>query len=182
MLKTALQGAFFVSMTFSFQTKGFNDIIDITSQVLEIVKKSKVKEGLCLISCPGSTCGITTLEYEEGLIEDLKRVLEQIAPMSKDYKHCQKWPARNASLARNAVRPHRYAKRCGRVSTAGWPSDAGGGDCNGYAHIRSALINPFLSVAIENGELVLGQWQQLIFIDFDNRPREREIMVKVISS
>ena len=134
-------------MRFTISTKGFTDIIDITDKVSKIVSDSKVKEGICLISSPGSTVGITTIEYEEGVIEDLKRILEKIAPMSEDYEHCKKW-----------------------------------GDCNGYAHIRSALIKPFLAVPIENGKLVLGQWQQIVYLDFDNRPREREIMVKTVSS
>lgn len=134
-------------MRFSIKTKGFNDIIDITDKVSEIIKKSKVKDGICLISCPGSTCGITTLEYESGLILDLKRILERIAPMSENYEHCKKW-----------------------------------GDCNGYAHIRSALIKPFLAVPVEDGKLLLGTWQQIVFLDFDNRPRNREIIVKMINS
>ena len=134
-------------MRFNISTKGFTDIINITSQVSEIVRKSKVKEGICLISSPSSTCGITTLEYEPGLIEDLKRVLEKIAPMSDDYEHCKKW-----------------------------------GDCNGFSHIRSALIKPFLTVPIEDGKLVLGTWQNIVFLDFDNRPRQREIRVKLIKS
>ena len=133
-------------MKFNISTKGFTDIINITPQVSEIVKKSKVKEGICLVSCPGSTCGITTIEYEEGLIKDLKRALEIIAPMNENYEHCKKW-----------------------------------GDCNGYAHIRSALLKPFLAASIEDGELVLGTWQQITFLDFDNRPREREISVKLIA-
>ena len=132
-------------MKFSIKTKGFNDVIDITDKVAQIIKKSKIEDGICLVSCPGSTCGITTIEYESGLIEDLKKVLEKIAPMSKDYEHCKKW-----------------------------------GDCNGYAHIRSALLNPFLAVPIEGGKLLLGTWQQIAFIDFDNRPRNREISVKII--
>ena len=132
-------------MQFNISTKGFTDIIDITDKVFETVKNSKVKNGVCLVSSPGSTCGITTIEYEEGLIEDFKRVLEKIVPMNKDYEHCKKW-----------------------------------GDCNGYAHIRSALIKPFLAVPIENGKLVLGTWQQIVFLDFDNRPREREIIVQIV--
>ena len=132
-------------MKFSISTKGFNDIIDITDKVAQIVEKSKVKDGICLISCPGSTCGVTTIEYESGLIEDLKRVLEKLIPMSKDYEHCKKW-----------------------------------GDCNGYAHIRSALLKPFLAVPIEEEKLLLGTWQQIAFIDFDNRPRNREMSVKII--
>ncbi len=134
-------------MRFSIKTKGFNDTIDITNQVSELVEKIGEKDGICLISCPGSTCGITTIEYEKGVIQDLKRALEIIAPMNKDYEHCKKW-----------------------------------GDCNGYAHVRSALIQPFLAVPIEDGKLALGQWQQITFIDFDNRPREREVVVKVTNS
>ncbi len=132
-------------MRFTISTKGFTDIIDITDEVSKIVRDSKIKEGICLISSPGSTAGITTIEYEEGLIEDLKRALEKIAPMSEDYEHCKKW-----------------------------------GDGNGYAHIRSALLKPFLAVPIEDGKLVLGSWQQIVLVDFDNRPREREIIVKII--
>ena len=132
-------------MRFAISTKGFTDIVDVTDKVSEIVRDSKAKEGICLISSPGSTVGITTIEYEEGLIEDLKRILEKIAPTSKDYEHCKKW-----------------------------------GDCNGYAHIRSALLKPFLAVPIEDGKLLLGTWQQIVLIDFDNRSREREIIVKTI--
>ncbi len=132
-------------MKFSVNTKGFTDIIDITDEVSKAVEESGVKEGICLISCPGSTVGITTIEYEEGALEDLKRVLDKIVPMTKDYEHCKKW-----------------------------------GDCNGYAHIRSALIKPFLTIPVENGKLLLGSWQQVAFLDFDNKPRHREITVKII--
>lgn len=132
-------------MRFSLSTKGFNDVIDITRKVAGALKESRVKEGICLISCPGSTCGFTTLEYEEGVVEDLKRVLDKLVPMNKDYEHCKKW-----------------------------------GDCNGYAHIRSALMRPFLIVPVEKSSLSLGQWQQIAFIDFDNRPRQREIKITIL--
>ena len=145
-------------MKFTLSTKGFNDVIDITGQVSKAVEETGQKEGICLISCPGSTCGITTIEYEEGVIKDLKVALERIAPMNQDYEHCRKWPTSPKTASR------------------------GGGDCNGYAHVRSALIQPFLTVPIENGKLALGQWQNIIFIDFDNRPREREMVVNIIGN
>jgi len=132
-------------MKFNISTKGFNDIIDITSRVSKIVKESNVKDGICLVFVAHSTCAIATIEYEEGAIEDLKRALEIIAPMNENYEHCKKW-----------------------------------GDCNGYAHVRAALMKPSLVVPIENGKLILGTWQQIVLIDFDNRPREREIIIKVI--
>jgi len=132
-------------MKFKIKTSGFNDIIDITDQISDLVKKSKVKDGICLISCPGATAGITTIEADPNLLEDFKEFLEKIIPSDRAYRHDETW-----------------------------------GDKNTPSHIRSALIKPFLTVPIENGNLVLGTWQQIVLIDFDNRPRERQIIVKII--
>lgn len=128
-------------------TKGFNDVIDITDEVTKIVKDSKIKDGVAVIFIPGSTATITTIEYEPGLIQDIKEALEKIAPMKGDYKHEEAWH-----------------------------------DGNGYAHIRATLMKPSISVPIENGELILGTWQQIVLIDFDNRSRERKIIVKIIKT
>jgi len=133
-------------MRFKVRTRGNNGIIDISSQVLEAVRKSKIKDGICLISCPGSTVGITTIENDHNLLEDFKEFLEKIVPSNKSYRHDETW-----------------------------------GDKNAFSHLRSALIKPFLTVPIEDGKLILGSWQQIVLIDFDNRPREREIVVKIIS-
>jgi secondary thiamine-phosphate synthase enzyme len=54
------------------------------------------------------------------------------------------------------------------------------GDGNGYAHLRAALLGPSLTVPILDGHLALGTWQQIIFIDFDIRPRQRQIVVQVM--
>jgi len=132
-------------MKFNISTKGNNDIINITEKISEQIKRLKVKEGICLISCPGSTAGLTTIEAEPNLLSDFKEFLEKLVPQNKDYRHDKTWGEKNA------------------------PS-----------HIKSALIKPFLTIPIENGKLVLGTWQQIVLIDFDNRSREREIMVKII--
>jgi secondary thiamine-phosphate synthase enzyme len=131
-------------MRFTVSTKGFCDIIDITSRVEEVVRKSGVKEGICIVSCPASTIGITTIENEPQLLKDFKELMEKLVPSDKKYHHDDVW-----------------------------------GEANGFSHLRSSLIKPFLTVPIENGKLVLGTWQQIVFVDFDNRPREREILVKV---
>jgi secondary thiamine-phosphate synthase enzyme len=55
-------------------------------------------------------------------------------------------------------------------------------DGNGYAHLRAALMKPSLSIPIEGGDLVLGTWQQVILIDFDNRPRNRTVYVQVTTA
>ena len=52
-------------------------------------------------------------------------------------------------------------------------------DGNGYAHLRASLIGPSLTVPFEGGKLTLGTWQQVIFLDFDNRPRQRELHVQI---
>ena len=134
-------------MRFNVLTKGFDDVIDITGQVSKAVKNSKIKDGICLISCPGSTTGITTIEYEPNLVEDFKEFLEKLAPSNRAYKHDKTW-----------------------------------GDKNAQSHIKSSLIKPFLSVPIENGELILGTWQQIVLVDFDTRPRTREILLKITKS
>lgn len=73
------------------ETKGFSDIIDITSQVRDAVRNSEIVNGFVLVFIPGATAAVTTMEYESGLVEDMKRALEIIAPMNQSYRHDLKW-------------------------------------------------------------------------------------------
>jgi secondary thiamine-phosphate synthase enzyme len=126
-------------------TKGFCDIIDITAKVTEQVRNADVKDGLITLFVSGSTAGLTTIEHEPGLVQDLKEILEKLIPSDKRYHHDDRW-----------------------------------GDNNGFSHLRASLFGPSLQIPIEHGRLVLGTWQQIILIDFDNRPRTREIVVQLI--
>jgi len=54
------------------------------------------------------------------------------------------------------------------------------GDANGYAHLRASLLGPSLNIPFYQGELTLGTWQQIIFLDFDNRPRHRKIILQIL--
>ncbi len=54
------------------------------------------------------------------------------------------------------------------------------GDGNGHSHVRAAMLGPSLVVPFVNGRLTLGTWQQIIFVDFDNRPRRRELVAQVM--
>jgi secondary thiamine-phosphate synthase enzyme len=54
------------------------------------------------------------------------------------------------------------------------------GDDNGYSHLRASLLGPSLQVPIDDGKLMLGIWQQIVLLDFDNRPRTREIVVQIM--
>lgn len=73
------------------ETNGFSDIIDITPQVRDAVRNSEIVNGFVLVFIPGATAAVTTMEYESGLIEDMKRALEIIAPMNQSYKHDLRW-------------------------------------------------------------------------------------------
>ena len=68
-----------------------------------------------------------------------------------------------------------------RLAPAGtfYRHDARWGDGNGYAHVRAALLGPSLTVPLMDGHLVLGTWQQIVLVDFDNRPRDRKILVHI---
>lgn len=54
------------------------------------------------------------------------------------------------------------------------------GDGNGHSHIRASFVGPSLTVPIVDGNLVLGTWQQIVFLEFDNKPRTREITIKIV--
>ncbi len=129
----------------SLNTKGFCDILDITHQVEAVTDRSKIKNGLVTICCPGSTGSVTTIEYESGVLRDLQKAIEKIAPSDIPYEHDRRW-----------------------------------GDGNGFSHVRAALMKPSLTIPLVKGRLSLGTWQQIVFIDFDNRRRERNLMVQIL--
>jgi len=133
------------SETISLSTKGFTDIIDMTHHVIAVLERSGIENGLLTVFCPGSTGAVTTIEYESGVLEDLQRAIEKIAPSNIPYDHDRRW-----------------------------------GDGNGFSHVRAALMKPSLTIPLIKGRLPLGTWQQIVFIDFDNRRRDRNILVHVI--
>lgn len=128
-----------------FATQGHTDIIDITEKVAQCVEESEPRQGIVTIFVPGATGGITTVEYESGLIKDLKGAFERLASEKIEYAHNLRWK-----------------------------------DGNGYSHVRASLLGPSLTVPFVKGSLQLGTWQQIIFIDFDNRPRNRELLVQIM--
>ena len=120
-------------------------IFDITEDIEEIIEKSKIKNGIVTVFAIGSTTGITTLEYETGLIKDIPKLMEKLIPTYQNYNHNETW-----------------------------------GDGNGHSHLRSALIKTSLTIPLVNSEMTLGTWQQIVFIDFDNKQRTRRIAVQVM--
>ncbi len=127
------------------RTEGETDLVDITAEVGDIVRGSGVSSGIVTVFIPGSTAGVTTIEYEGGAIRDYGEAIERIAPRNIPYHHDARW-----------------------------------GDGNGYSHVRAAIQGASLTVPFSSSELLLGTWQQIIVVDFDNRPRTRDVIVQII--
>jgi secondary thiamine-phosphate synthase enzyme len=126
------------------RTTGDTDILDLTDEVAAMVAESDVTHGQVLVFTPGSTAAITTIEFEAGVIRDLKQAIERMAPRDMHYDHDARW-----------------------------------GDGNGYSHVRSALVGGSFTVPVVDGRLVLGTWQQIVLLDFDNHGRQRRVVVQV---
>ncbi len=77
--------------TLEFSTQGDADIIDITQQVQDSIMDSPLEDGLVTVFVPGSTGGVITLEFEPGLVQDLKEAFERWAPRGITYRHEQAW-------------------------------------------------------------------------------------------
>lgn len=69
-----------------------------------------------------------------------------------------------------------------KIAPSGIPyhHDKAWGDGNGFSHVRAALMKPSLTIPVVEGKMSLGTWQQIVFIDFDNRPRKRKVVVQVM--
>ncbi|MBI2896835.1 MAG: YjbQ family protein [Deltaproteobacteria bacterium] len=125
-------------------TGGDAEIVDVTTQVAALVYEHRFVEGQALVFVPGSTAGVTTLEYEPGLLQDIPAAFERLAPRSARYHHEEMWH-----------------------------------DGNGHSHVRAAMLGCSLAVPFREGKLLLGTWQQIVLIDFDNRPRQRDLVVQL---
>jgi secondary thiamine-phosphate synthase enzyme len=133
-----------ISDAIHLNTTGNCDIIDITLEVATKITHSSLHAGILTIFVSGSTAGVTTLEYEPGLISDTKSLFDRIIPQDIEYHHNQN------------------------------------SEENGHAHMRASLLGPSLSIPFSNGKLTLGIWQQIVVIDFDNRPRSRDVILQII--
>jgi secondary thiamine-phosphate synthase enzyme len=125
-------------------TKGNGDFINITERVADLVQESGMLTGNALVFVVGSTAGITTFEFEPGLIADMKDLYQRIAPSGRHYYHDDTW-----------------------------------GDANGFSHVRASLTGSSFTVPFERRKLLLGTWQQIVLAEFDNRSRDREIIVQI---
>ena len=126
-------------------TKGRDEIINISDELRNILSKSNITNGNILVFVPGSTGALSTIEYEPGLIKDVPELMEKIIPENRHYHHNDTWH-----------------------------------DGNGYSHLRATLIGPSLIIPFEEKMLILGTWQQVVFLEFDNKPHHRRIAVQIM--
>lgn len=133
------------TITFSVNSKGHTDIIDITDEVQSRLKESGLRNGNVLVFAPGATAGITTIEYEPGLLKDYPDFFERLIPSNTKYNHDETWH-----------------------------------DANGYAHVRASLQGSSITIPFTDSKMMLGTWQQIVLIDFDNRQRTRKIITQFI--
>jgi secondary thiamine-phosphate synthase enzyme len=132
------------------QTSGHAEIVDLTEGVRSVVATSGADRAVATVFVRGSTAAVTTMEYEPGGIEDLRATLDRLVPVN---------PADpNADYAHNRLNH----------------------DTNAHAHLRAALVGPSEAIPVVDGALTLGTWQQVVLIDFDDRPRERTVLVQVV--
>jgi secondary thiamine-phosphate synthase enzyme len=120
-------------------------VIDITPQVERHIAESEINNGTVTLFLAGSTAGISTIEFESGLISDFQSMWERNVPRNIPYDHDRRW-----------------------------------GDGNGYSHVRASLLGASLVVPFNNKRLALGTWQQIVVVDFDNRPRSRQLILQIM--
>ena len=127
-----------------FNTPHRRDYLNITPKIEDIVSKSRVKEGLCLVNAMHITASVYINDDESGLLQDYDDWLEELAPHEPvtHYRH-------------NA------------------------GEDNGDAHLKRQIMGREVVVAITNGKLDLGPWEQIFYGEFDGR-RKKRVLVKII--
>ena len=127
--------------TIEVQTEGTNDILNLNVPLKPHLGELKGK-GLLHLFIVGSTAGLTTMEYETGLVKhDMAEVLQRLVPDDAPYAHEATW-----------------------------------NDDNGHSHVRASLVGADLTVPFADGKLLTGEYQQIVLMEFDTRPRKRTVI------
>ena len=131
--------------TLEVQTDGNTDIVNLSPELGRRIRETR-GNGIVTLFVVGSTAGLTTLEFETGLVKhDVPNLFQRLIPDDARYEHEATWH-----------------------------------DDNGHSHIRAALIGASVTVPFADGKLLTGEWQQVVLIDFDTRPRKRTVICTVL--
>ena len=138
------------------RTAGGLTVTDITEDVREAVRQSEISDGICAIYSPHTTCAVRVNEFEHGFLEDFAVLLKRLVPSEHYYAH-DDWDRRTENV-------------CEEDMEVG----------NGHAHCMSMLLGPAgESIPVRDGELALGRWQRVLFLELD-RARDRRWLVQVV--
>jgi len=140
----------------SFRTTDCGQFVDMTDDVRDLVARADVRNGMALVYSPHTTCAVLINERERGFIEDFGGLMESLVPLKGIYRH-DDLDARTENLDDD---PHDIP--------------------NGHAHCRQALLgSASQAIPIVEGELQLGRWQRVFFLELD-RPRDRRVLIQVM--
>jgi secondary thiamine-phosphate synthase enzyme len=140
------------------RTTGGLAVRDITDEVNDVVAASGIKDGIACVYSPHTTCCVRVNEFEEGFLEDFAALLKRLVPRETYYAH-DDWDRRTENI-------------CEEDMEFG----------NGHSHCMSMLLGSAgESIPVRDGELLLGTWQRVLFIELD-RERDRRWLVQVVGS
>jgi secondary thiamine-phosphate synthase enzyme len=138
------------------RTAGGLTVTDITEQVQEAVRESGVRDGVCCVYSPHTTCSVRVNEYERGFLEDFSVLLRRLVPTEHYYAH-DDWDRRTENVSEDDAE-----------------------ESNGHSHCMSMLMGPAgESIPVRDGVLCLGRWQRVLFLELD-RERDRRWLVHVV--
>jgi secondary thiamine-phosphate synthase enzyme len=140
------------------RTEGGLSVRDITDEVAEAVRESGVRDGIVCVYSPHTTCCVRVNEFEDGFLEDFATLLRRLVPSETYYAH--------DDLRRRTENLDERETELG----------------NGHAHCMSMLLGSAgEAIPVREGELCLGTWQRVLFLELD-RERERRWLVQVVGS
>ncbi len=140
----------------SFTTTRCKEFIDVTDDLVEMVERSGVSDGMALVYSPHTTCSIVINERESGFIKDFEDMVEGLVPKAAPYRHDDM-----------ALRTENLEDDDHDVP-------------NGHAHCRQGLIaSASQAIPIVEGRLQLGRWQRVFFLELD-RARDRRVLIQVM--
>ena len=140
------------SETRTYKTRAHMGMIDITEDFQAAVDHSGLSDGSITGFTTGGVAGLTTLEFEPGMVtHDLKAAMDIFSPYTDEtgrvihYQHHDTWH-----------------------------------DDNGSSHIKAALLSPFITIPFISGKITIGPWQNLTLVECDTRDRVRDVVFQVM--
>jgi len=137
-------------------TERASQLIDLTDDVLDVVERSAVKNGMALVYSPHTTCAVVINERESGFLDDFADFLDELAPEKGRYYRHDDLAIRSEGLDDDDLHP------------------------NGWSHLRSGMLaSASQTIPVVDGQLMLGRWQRIFFCELD-RSRPRKVFIQVV--